>query len=199
MLVRGINSAVSCRYRYVDANTNIKQTKQLLKLLNQNNAVNIPYDGENREPVQLITEFFINEAISNVEEGVRLIGGAKEHNTSDCGDELEDTTPSVTACGAHSSVEIQNNAGSSFLITDAAASFACKCSQIKTAEGAELKVEQRWGYISQFSVKSDNDVVAFQLNIYNTIYSDKTLLITLYGKQKSTWHACLLSFVLVCI
>ena len=38
----------------------------------------------------MITEFFIDEAISNVEEGARLIGGAKEHNTSDCGDELED-------------------------------------------------------------------------------------------------------------
>ena len=70
----------------------------LLQLLNQNNAANIPYDGENREPVQLITEFFIDEAISYVEEGARLIGGAligdaDEHNTSDCGDELEDVTP----------------------------------------------------------------------------------------------------------
>ena len=89
-------------------------------------------------------------------------------------------------CEAHSSVEIQNKAGSSFLIADAAASFACKCSQITNAEGAELKVEQRRICISQFSVNSDNDVVAFQLNIYNTIYCDKTLLITLYGKQKST-------------
>ena len=92
----------------------------------------------------------------------------------------------MTVCGAHSSVEIQNNAGSSFLIADAAASFACKCSQIKTVEGAELKVEQRRGCISQFSVNSDDDDVAFQLNIYNTIYCDKSLLITLYGKQKST-------------
>ena len=92
----------------------------------------------------------------------------------------------MTACGAHSCVEIQNNAGSSFLIADAAASFACKCSQITTAERAERKVEQRRGCILQFSVNSDNDVVAFQLNIYNTIYCDKTLLITLYGKQKST-------------
>ena len=133
MLVRGINSAASCRCRFVDASTNIKQRKRLLQLLNQNNAANIPYDGENRELVQLITEFFIDEAISNVEEGVRLIGSA-EHNTTDCGDELEDTTPSVTVCGAHSSVEIQNNAGSSFLIADAAASFACKCLQIKTVE-----------------------------------------------------------------
>ena len=186
MLVRGINSAASCRYRYVDASTNIKQRKRLLQPLNKNNAANIPYNGENREPVQLITEFFIDEAISNVEEGGRLIGGVKEHNASDCGDKLEDTTPSVTVWGAHSSVEIQNNAGSSFLIADAAASFACKCSQIKTAEGAELKVEQRRGCISQFSVNSDDDVVTFQQNIYNTIYCDKTLLITLYGKQKST-------------
>ena len=186
MLVRGINSAASCRYCYIDASTNIKQRKRLLQLLNQNSAANIPYDGENREPVQLITEFFIDEAISSVEEGARLIGGAEEHKTSDCRDELEDTTPSVTVCGVHSSVEIQNNAGSSFLIADAAASFACKCSQIKTSEGAELKVEQRQGCISQFSVNSDDDVVAFQLNIYNTIYCDKTLLITLYGKQKST-------------
>ena len=77
MLVRGINSAASCRYCYVDASMNIKQRKRLLQLLNQNNAANIPYDGENREPVQLITEFFIDEAISNVEEGARLIGGAK--------------------------------------------------------------------------------------------------------------------------
>ena len=70
----------------------------LLQLLNQNNAANVPYDSENREPVQLITEFFIDEAISYVEEGARLIGGAliggaDEHNTSDCGDELEDVTP----------------------------------------------------------------------------------------------------------
>ena len=62
----------------------------------------------------MITEFFIDEAISNVEEGVRLIGGAEEHNTSECGDELKDTAPSVTVCRARSSVEIQNNAGSSF-------------------------------------------------------------------------------------
>ena len=53
----------------------------------------------------------------------------------------------MTVCGAHSSVEIQNNAGSSFLIADAAASYACKCSHIKTAEGAELKVEQKRGCI----------------------------------------------------
>ena len=150
MWVKGINCAASCRYRYVDASTDIKQRKRLLQLLNQNNAANIPYDRENREPVQVITEFFIDEAISNVEEGARLIGSAEEHNTSDCGDELEDTTPSVTVCGAHSSVEIQNNAGSSFLTADAAASFACKCSQITTAEGAELKVEQIQGCISHF-------------------------------------------------
>ena len=147
MLVKGINSAASCRYRYVDANTNIEQRKRLLQLLDQNNAANIPSDGENRKPVQLVTDFFINEAISNVEEGARLIGGAEEHNTSDCGDELDDTTPYVTVCRAHSSVEIQNKAGSSFLIADAAANRACKCSQIKTAEGAELKVEQRRGCI----------------------------------------------------
>ena len=87
---------------------------------------------------------------------------------------------------APSSVEIQNKAVSSFLIADTAASFACKCSQITTAEGAEWKVEQRRGCISQFSVNSDDGVVAFQLNIYNTKYCDKTILITLYGKQKST-------------
>ena len=50
------------------------------------------------EPVQLITEFFIDEAIFYVEEGARLIGSAligsaDEHNTSDCGDELEDVSP----------------------------------------------------------------------------------------------------------
>ena len=93
MLVKGINSAASCRYRYLDANTNIKQRKRLLQLLDQNNAANILSDGENREPVQLVTDFFINEAISNVKEGARLIGGAEEHNTSDCGDEVDDTTP----------------------------------------------------------------------------------------------------------
>ena len=93
MLVKGINSAASCRYCYVDANTNIEQRKRLLQHLDQNNAANIPSDGENREPVQLVTDFFINEAISNVEEGARLIGGAEEHNMSDCGDELDDTTP----------------------------------------------------------------------------------------------------------
>ena len=99
----------------------------------------------------------------------------------------------MTVCGVHSSVEIQNNAGSSFLIADAAASFACKCSQIKTAEGAELKVEQRWGCTSQFSVNSGDDVVAFQLNIYNTIYCDKTLLITLYMINRSL-HSMLAYF-----
>ena len=88
MLVKGINSAASCWYRYVDANTNIEQRKRLLQLLDQNNAANIPSDGENREPVQLVTDFFINEAISNVEEGARLIG-AEEHKTSDCGDEVK--------------------------------------------------------------------------------------------------------------
>ena len=93
MLVKGINSATSCRYRYVDANTNIKQRKRLLQLLDQNNAANILSDGENREPVQLVTDFFINEAIFNVEEEARLIGGAEEHNTSDCEDEVDDTTP----------------------------------------------------------------------------------------------------------
>ena len=93
MLVKGINSAASCRYCYVDANTNIEQRKRLLQLLDQNNAANIPSDGENREPVQLVTDFFINKAISNIEEGARLIGGAEEHNTSDCGDEVDDTTP----------------------------------------------------------------------------------------------------------
>ena len=40
-------------------------------------------------------------------------------------------------------------------------------------------------HLAIISVNSDDDV-AFQLNIYNTIYCDKTLLITLYGKQKST-------------
>ena len=89
-------------------------------------------------------------------------------------------------CGVHSSVEIQNNAGSGFLIADAAASFACKCSQIKSAEGTELKLEQRRGSVLQFSVNSDDDVVTFQLNLYNIMFCDKTLLITLYGKQKST-------------
>ena len=37
----------------------------------------------------MITDFFIDEAISNVEEGARLIG-AEERNMSDCGDELKD-------------------------------------------------------------------------------------------------------------
>ena len=91
--MKGINSAASCQYRYVDANTNIEQIKRLLQLLDQNNAANIPLDGENREPVQLLTDFFINKAISNVEEGARLIGDAEKHNTSDCGDELDDATP----------------------------------------------------------------------------------------------------------
>ena len=66
----------------------------------------------------------------------------------------------VRSC-APSSVEIQNKAGSSFLIADTTASFACKCSQITTADWDERKVEQRRGCISQFSVNSDDDVVAF--------------------------------------
>ena len=92
----------------------------------------------------------------------------------------------MTVCRAQSSVEIQNNAGSSFLTADAAASFACKCTQNKTVMGAELPAEQRRGCISPFSVSSDDEVVEFQLNIYNIIYCDKTRLVTLTGKQKST-------------
>ena len=79
-----------------------------------------------------------------------MIGGTEGHKTSDCGDELEDTTPLVTVCRVQSSVEIQNNAGSSFPNTDAAASFACKCIQIKTAEGAELPVEQMGMHLAIF-------------------------------------------------
>ena len=109
-----------------------------------------------------------------------MIGGAEEHKTSDCGDKLEDTTPFVIVYRAQSSVEIQNNAGSSFLTADAAASFACKCTQNKNC-GAE----QNWGCISQLSVNSDDEVVEFQLNAYNIICCDKTLLITLNGDQKS--------------
>ena len=58
--------------------------------------------------------------------------------------------------------------------------------QITTAEGAELPVEQRRRCISQFSVNSDDEVVKFQLDIYNIKYCDKTLLITPNGRQKST-------------
>ena len=68
----------------------------------------------------MITEFFIDEAISNVEEGARLIGGAEEsapkNATRATAETNWKTSPSVTVCRAHSSVEIQNNAGSSFLI-----------------------------------------------------------------------------------
>ena len=124
--LRGINSAASCQYRYIDANMDMKRRKQLLQLLNQSNAPNILYDSENGEQVQLITEFFIDKPTSDDEEGVRFTGGAKQHKTSD---ELENTTPLVIMCRAQSSVEIQNNAGSSFPTTDAAASFACKCTQ----------------------------------------------------------------------
>ena len=169
MLLRGINSAASCQYHSVDASMDIKQRKQLLQHLNRHNAANIPYNCENGELVQLITEFFMDESNSDDEGVERLIGGAEEHKTSDCGDELEDTTPLVTVCGAHSSVEIQKNAGSSFPTADAAASFTCKCTQIKTAEGAELPTEQRRGCISQFSVNSDAEVVEFQLNVCNII------------------------------
>ena len=94
---------------------------------------------------------------------------SEEHKTSNCGDELEDTTPLKMVCGAQSSVEIQNNAGSSFPTADAAASFACKCTQNKSVKGAELPVEQRRGCISQFSVNSNDEVVEFQLNVYNII------------------------------
>ena len=87
----------------------------------------------------------------------------EKNNMSDCGDNLKDTTILVTECGMQSSVEIQNNAGSS-VTADEAASFACKCTQNKTATGAELLAEQRWGCILQFSVKSDYEVVEFQLN-----------------------------------
>ena len=39
----------------------------------------------------MITEFFIDEAISNVEEVARLIRiGAEERNTSNCRDQLKD-------------------------------------------------------------------------------------------------------------
>ena len=93
----------------------------------------------------------------------------------------------------HSRVKIQNNAGLSFLTADAAASFACKCMQIKTAEVAELLAEQRQGCISQFSVNADGEVVEFHLNVYNIIDCDKTLLITLNGKQKHL-HSMLAKF-----
>ena len=79
MLVREINSAASCQYCYVDARMDIKRRKQLLQRLSQSNAANIPYDGENRELVQLITEFFIDKATSDDEEGARLIDSAEEN------------------------------------------------------------------------------------------------------------------------
>ena len=97
MLVRGINNAV-CQYRNVDVSLNIKRRKR--QLLNQSNAANIPYNGENREPVQLITGSFIDEPTSDDEEGVKLIGGVEEHKTSDCQDKLEDITPLVTVWSA---------------------------------------------------------------------------------------------------
>ena len=168
MLVRGTNSTASCQYCYVDARLDIKRKKRLLQLLNQSNAANIPYGGKNGKLVQVITELFIDEPTSDDEEGARLIGCVEEHKTIDGGDELEDTTSLVTVCGVQCSAEIQNNV-SSFPTADAAASFACKCSQNKTAEGAELPAEQRRGCISQFSVNSDDEVIEFQLNVYNII------------------------------
>ena len=148
---------------------NNKRRKQLLQILNQSNAANIPYDGENGELVQLITELFIDEPTLNNKEGARLTGGTEKHKTSDCRDELVDTTPLVTVCEAQSSVEIQNNDGSSFPTADAAASFSCKCTQITTAEEAELPAEKRRGCISQFSVNSGDEVVKFQLNVCKII------------------------------
>ena len=139
-----------------------KRKKRLLHLLNQSNAANIPYDGENGELVQLITEFFIDDEPTSDDEEEEVIGGAEEHRTSDGGDELEDTTPLVTVCRTQRSVENQSNGDSCFPTASAAASFACRCTQIKTAEGTELPVEQRRGCISQFS---HEDVAEFQLNI----------------------------------
>ena len=71
---------------------------------------------------------------------------------------------------APSSVEIQNKAGSSFLIADTAASFACKCSQITTAEGAERKVEQR---------RSDVDASRNFLSILTTMLSHFNWIFTI--------------------
>ena len=59
----------------------------------------------------------------------------------------------------------------------------CMCLHVRVSEHVRVLLFQwRRGCISQFSVSSDDDVVAFQLNIYNTKYCDKKLLITLYGK-----------------
>ena len=185
---RGINSAASCQCRCVDASTNIKQRKRLLQLLNQNSAANIPYDGENR------TSSTDNRILYRRSNFLRRRGSETDRRRTDRQRRWTQHERLWRRTGrrnpisdgvrsrAPSSVEIQNKAGSSFLIAGTAASFACKCSQITTAEEAERKVEQRRGCISQFSVNSDDDVVAFQLNIYNTKYCDKKLLTTLYGK-----------------
>ena len=71
MLVRGINSAASCQYHYVEARMDIKLRKRLLQRLSESNGANIPDDGENGELVQLITDFFVDEPTSDVEEEAR--------------------------------------------------------------------------------------------------------------------------------
>ena len=57
----------------------IKRRKRLLQLLNQSNAANIPYDGENGEVLQLIAEIFIDKPTFDDEEEATLIGGTEEH------------------------------------------------------------------------------------------------------------------------
>ena len=79
-----------------------------------------------------------------------------------------------------------------FLTADAAVSYACTCTEIKNAKGAELPVEHRLGCISQFSVNSD-EVVEFPLNVFSTMYCDKTLLITLNGNRSP--HSMLAKFL----
>ena len=61
MLVRGK------QFHFVDASMDMKLRKRQLQLLNQSNAANIPYDGENGELVQLITEFLVDEPTSDSE------------------------------------------------------------------------------------------------------------------------------------
>ena len=111
MLVRGLNSAASCHCRYVDASLNIKQRK-LLKLLNQSNAASIPYEVKT-ESHSNWQQLSVKQLLMAKRECNWL---AAPKNTKLATAETNwKTTPLVTVCWVQSSVEIQNNAGSSNL------------------------------------------------------------------------------------
>ena len=88
----------------------------------------------------------------------------------------------MTVRGAYSSAEIQDNAGSSFPTLMQLPVLHVNACKLKLRRELNYRRSRDGGNISQFSVNSDDEVVEFQLKVYNIIL-DKTLLITLNGKE----------------